>query len=807
MKKIFLIVMLLVLWFSMAQPTLCQKSKKTQRKTKQPAATSVEKSKQEETKKTDAAEPQTNEQKEVKKPIEQKETKKTEETPIQNIKQVANISAKITRSSFKSGNATSPSWKVEITIKNLTNKQLELGESLIILETARVFPLYVGNYGVRELEQPTDHVKNFKDRYMLDWGYTANATGFGIVVFPVSSGSANDLFMALLSSAGAPGIGEHEGAGYGQIKPRSERTFTAEIPTPFGITKSELRDQIIVVLPRMRVLGNTVLQMSHTIFRFNVKDLKEGDTFDAAENFQIPLTPQDLRAIVTDDKQPIWLRLFALNWFAETNSKEATDLLLQYATANYSYTKQDLAVKPEELDPTKIEVALLEKIKSVTTAYVLQISSIVNLGTWKIKSSSVSLAALLQKTDNRILKLVTIEALGEIGDLTAASSVRPFIKDSDEAISNTAIEAVGKLKDAESVSTLLEILVKGKETKSARLKADDAYYKAATALGAIGSREAIDGLIGVMRNSKETKLRVAAAKTLENISSAEVAASLIAVVSDNKTPDELKTVVISNLSKIGGTEAIAAIRNAAESNSDTVRRSAITALAGIKDPVAVSSLIALVERSNYPSRDYAIYNLGESKITDSLPVLRRIVVDKQSPTDVRVSACSALTKMQDKQAKETLLSVADDNDARLYESALDSLDTLFGNEVSATFIKGLSSKHNRIRRQSASYIQKRKIAEAVEPLWQAYQIESDDYTAGGIASALIELKFSNQNAIPFLINRLDPKKNKLWYADVRLLRQITGEKFGPDYEYGNEKERNAELEKWRTWWANKNKPQ
>jgi hypothetical protein len=86
------------------------------------------------------------------------------------------------------------------------------------------------------------------------------------------------------------------------------------------------------------------------------------------------------------------------------------------------------------------------------------------------------------------------------------------------------------------------------------------------------------------------------------------------------------------------------------------------------------------------------------------------------------------------------------------------------------------------------------------PLWQAYQAETKEDAADEMASALIELKFADKNALPFLIGRLDPKKNQVWYHDVRLLRHLTGKAYGPESKWSNDKTREAELIKWRQWW-------
>ncbi|MGH9844673.1 MAG: hypothetical protein ACREEM_38630 [Blastocatellia bacterium] len=70
------------------------------------------------------------------------------------------------------------------------------------------------------------------------------------------------------------------------------------------------------------------------------------------------------------------------------------------------------------------------------------------------------------------------------------------------------------------------------------------------------------------------------------------------------------------------------------------------------------------------------------------------------------------------------------------------------------------------------------------------------------------MRYSDRTLAPFLIGRLEPKKNPLWFEDVRLLRHLTGGKFGPEHKWsGDDKEREAQLEKWRQWWASKSNVQ
>ena len=104
---------------------------------------------------------------------------------------------------------------------------------------------------------------------------------------------------------------------------------------------------------------------------------------------------------------------------------------------------------------------------------------------------------------------------------------------------------------------------------------------------------------------------------------------------------------------------------------------------------------------------------------------------------------------------------------------------------------------------AARQLGKAKPAGAGAVLWEAYRVETDEEAGSSMADALIAFKFSDPSSVPFLLGRLDPKSNKLWYEDVRLLRHITKQEFGPRQKHSDEQERNTELRKWRQWGGNR----
>jgi HEAT repeat protein len=364
-----------------------------------------------------------------------------------------------------------------------------------------------------------------------------------------------------------------------------------------------------------------------------VGEQKTDSTFSPTEMISIPVRLSDLRAAVADVNQHVWRRTFALNWLTEVYPAEASELLLELAT--------------KEASPMVRNAAVLD------------------LGVAKVKAAVQPLMGMAQQSTDEALRRLAIVALGDIGDPASAPAIRPYLNDKDERVAALATDAIGGVRDADSVGTLLAIM-KDKSKVKRRDRVGDA-------LAAIGNREAVEGLLAFLRDPKGDMRELAAEK-----------------------------------------------------------------LALTKAPEAIAALVALTNDSNTP--------------------------------------------------------------AKLHEAILKALGRVGGKEADDAAIAALRSAHAEVRKTAAMGIRESKVAGAVAPLWSAYQAEADKDAGIEIAAALVELKFADKSVVPFLVRRLDAKKNKLWYSDVKLLRHLTDQKFGPESPYGDEKDRDAELSKWREWW-------
>lgn len=664
---------------------------------------------------------------------------KTEEKPLKGTGTGVTVGATLTRERYSSGSGpgsvSSPAWKVTLVIQNRTASELQLGDSLIVIEKVKDTGLYVGSYINRASASAAaaddapgrwdfSGSERFKLRYGLDFGYDIDRSGSYLMVFAgggqisISSGH----------------IDPYEGYGYGRVSPQTERTIMVQLPFPFG-AKEGLREYVAVIAPPVHSRGSGPAVGRRHLFRFAVgNEPKTDDVFQPSDAQSVRIVTADLTAQATETKLELWQRIFALNWLAETDSKAAEPLLIETATN----TKN---------------VDLLRNVASV------------NLGTLKAKAAVQPLVAILKEGVSTSVQRWAIDALGDIGNPEAAPAIRAFLEDADQSVAQAAMEAAGELKDAAAVPRLVAILRNDKHEKR--------HGSAGTALAAVGNADAVQGLAALLRDP-QSKVRKLAAEKLGKTVSVQAVAPLVEVTADARAPSDVLHAAVSSLGELGGAEALAALRRAAENDKDDTRRTALAAFGATKDAGGVAALIELAERAAYPSREKAVEVLGSRKKTEALPSLRRIVANAQAPSKVRQQACEALESMKDAQGIPSLLIAANDADGDLYVKALRALGTVGGKETVSAAITALGSRHASVRERASYQLRTSKSLEAVVPLWRAYQSESEESPGRDIVSALVELGFADPAATAILVTRLDPSKNKLWSSDVHLLKHLGG---------------------------------
>jgi len=423
------------------------------------------------------------------------------ETPLAGPGKSVRISATLGSGVFKSGSeqynfrtfrnefvgVQSPTWLITIAIENRTANSLELGESLMVVETIKDNPLYLTSYLIRERAAPVNHLHRFGERYQLLWGYKIDKGGNALIPFmalaDVSGGGAEGFLSLFSATLNSPKVETYEGLGYGRVGPGARRKLKVELVAPLGFGKR--KEEIFVVLPSFRPSGRSAGARTYTICRFDADEPHK-----LLETISVTTGATVLSAVVNDERLPLWRRIFALNWLAEEHRREAESLLLR------------LAANPNQ--PVG-----------------LRNSAIANLGAWRMKTAVAPLLAMLEGPADDAIKKNTIEALADIGDQTAATKLRAHFNHTNDDLAIAAIAATGKLKDSVSVDLLSAILRDGQKTKR--------HQTCVNALQAIGNGTAV-GALGQLLASEKTAdgLRPQLVSALRAIGGTQV----IAILSD-----------------------------------------------------------------------------------------------------------------------------------------------------------------------------------------------------------------------------------------------------------------------------------
>ena len=205
------------------------------------------------------------------------------------------------------------------------------------------------------------------------------------------------------------------------------------------------------------------------------------------------------------------------------------------------------------------------------------------------------------------------------------------------------------------------------------------------------------------------------------------------------------------------------------------RVEAIKALGRLQDPLALQSLLNLLETTKPSAEEHIAiaFAIGASGSQVGLPALRRLSVT--SDAGVRLAAYNALSTLQ-ATAGGDHLQRAKDPDEQPHLAALANLGTVKQADAAPLLIAGLT-KHPRalVRRQCAIGLG-RLGDPSVGPTLQSALSDSDPDVRRYAAESIAQLDY--RPAIPFLLMALD--SNIATTEINQVLRRMTGQDFGFD---------------------------
>lgn len=297
-------------------------------------------------------------------------------------------------------------------------------------------------------------------------------------------------------------------------------------------------------------------------------------------------------------------------------------------------------------------------------------------------------------------RVLGADALGRLGDTAA---VEPLIAALDEAesspICSAAAKALGRIRDERAIAPLLARLRDGREH-------DDARYRAAEAIGAIGTEHSREALLSAL-DEPDPGVWAPAADILGKLRDQRALEPILKRLGD--TSGETRATAVRALHALRDERAIIPLATALSDDAPEVRWNAAMALEGLQMNgidirAAFRQLVSPLGDEDSSVRWSAADALGAMGDCEAVPY----VIDALGDPDktVRLSAARALGKLGDRRAVEPLVRLLTDEDdlVRFWVGDARSYSPL---------IEGLSAKRGHIRMLAARALGQNGDARAV----------------------------------------------------------------------------------------------
>jgi len=363
---------------------------------------------------------------------------------------------------------------------------------------------------------------------------------------------------------------------------------------------------------------------------------------------------------------PHQVRGGALRGAILTRGKDGVALLREHLHSK-DYIMFSAAVQTaQELPDAEVTLALTAELNRLPADN--QILIIQTLGKRADASASPALFALAGNSEKSV-RLAAIRSLAEIGHSSAVPTLAELLNDADSDISQAAQEslaalpgsqadaAVMRMLDSSQTSrrlTALELIGRRRMTTSipallkAAVDADPQIRPAALRkVGELGSDAELPELLNMLMRFE----------TSQDLEAAERALSAVCMRADNpqsytgkltsllvQARPEQKTALLRILGVVGGTDALNAVRSAANDSNAQVRTAAIRVLCAWKTADAAPDLLALAKGSQSPSQK-----------TAALRGYISLVRDENLPTREKLAMCRNAAVLIERNEEKKLL--------------------------------------------------------------------------------------------------------------------------------------------------------
>jgi HEAT repeat protein len=347
-----------------------------------------------------------------------------------------------------------------------------------------------------------------------------------------------------------------------------------------------------------------------------------------------------------------------------------------------------------------------------------------------------------------------VEALGRIGDAEAVPGLLEALHDADADVRWAAAAALERIGDAAAVPGLLEALHDADA---------DVRWAAAAALERIGDAAAVPGLLAALRDAN-AGVRRAAAEMLGQIGDAAAVPGLLHALRDAEA--RVREAAAKALGQIGDATAVPGLLHALGDTAWLVRAAAAEALGRIGAP-AVPGLLQALGNANADVRWAAAEALGQIGDATAVPGLLHALGDANA--DVRKEAARALGQIGDAAVALGLLQALRDADADTCRMVARALGQIGDKAAVPGLLRALRDARVGVRAAAAAALGQIGDVAAVPGLLQALR-DADADTCRMVARALGQI--GDKVAVPGLLRALCDARVGVRVAAAEALGQI-----------------------------------
>lgn len=404
-----------------------------------------------------------------------------------------------------------------------------------------------------------------------------------------------------------------------------------------------------------------------------------------------------------------------------------------------------------------------------------------------------SISAL--NTKDRTKRLQAVKRLGKIWDTRVVETLVQVLKDEDLEMRESAIRGLYHNRDKKAVIPLIEILQDQNDNLNIR-------YRAALAIREINDRTAIEPLIKILQNKDEDKnVRILVANVLENIryqntlhifqnndenmKDERMTKSFIKILQDQNENQDLRSKVVTDLSKPSNKQAIYLLKQALQDTNQNVRINAAESLYQIGYYETMNSS---KETSIEKNPDQMVIEFVENK-----KVIEHLI-QKLTDEDPKVRAYSAKAiEEYGKQAVDPLIHTLKDKDPKIRVNSMELLQKIENRRAIEPLIQTLKDEDREVRAKGAKALGKVGVttytnitdcnivvgfrknwtigdSRAVEPLIQALKDEDPEVRANSAKTLGI---IGNEEAIEPLIQISKDNNPDIRYIALKSLKLLT----------------------------------